>query len=158
MGFRHMEQEAPALAARDHLGRWRRGVSGNPIGRPRGSKNRLPRRRADLAQAQNWTRHDWQTFYNRALKGADGGFGDRHAAAVSETIALWLLLHPPVQRVGLCAQCAGALDLPVSSINGAPVRADGAWLHWCCLPPFLRARWDVAKVALQRLGIAIGKS
>jgi hypothetical protein len=46
------------------------------------------------------------------------------------------------------------LDIPLSSVNGAPIRVDGAWVHWACLPWFSRARWDTAKVALQRLGIA----
>jgi hypothetical protein len=70
-------------------------------------------------------------------------------------VALWLLLNPPVQRAGLCAQCVKSLDLPMSTVNGAPVRADGAWLHWACLPWFLRARWDAAKVGLERLGIRV---
>jgi hypothetical protein len=80
----------------------------------------------------------------------------RGKTAISECIALWLLLNPVFQRPGLCAHCGKTLDVPVGSINRAPVRADGAWLHWGCLPWFLRARWDVAKVALQRLGIAFG--
>jgi hypothetical protein len=45
------------------------------------------------------------------------------------------------------------LDPPRSSVNGAPVRVDGAWIHLSCQPFFLRARWDTAKAALQQLGI-----
>ena len=45
----HVEQ-----AERDAHGRWRRG-SGNPAGRPRGAKNRRPRRRAgDRERVAEW--------------------------------------------------------------------------------------------------------
>jgi hypothetical protein len=71
-------------------------------------------------------------------------------------MALWLLLNPPPQRPGLCAQCGKMLDVPLGSINGAPVRADGAWLHWGCFPWFLRTRWNAAKAELHRLGIIAG--
>jgi hypothetical protein len=54
----------------------------------------------------------------------------------------------------LCPQCGGALDPPLSSVNTAPLRLDGGWIHWRCAPFFLRSRWDAAKVALQRLGIS----
>ena len=43
--------------------------------------------------------------------------------------------------------------LPMSTVNAAPIRADGAWVHWGCLPWFLRARWDAARAGLQQLGI-----
>jgi hypothetical protein len=71
-------------------------------------------------------------------------------------MALWLLLHPAVQRAGLCAQCSKPLDVPMSTVNGAPVRAEGAWLHWGCLPWFLSARWAAARAGLHRLGIGVG--
>jgi hypothetical protein len=138
---------------RDHRGHFLPGVSGNPRGRPRGSKNRYPRRPADRGRAAKWTRHDWAVVYGRAYHETDGDAGQKHAAGVSECMALWLLLNPPAQRAGLCARCAKTLDAPLSSVNGAPVRADGAWVHWGCLPWFLRARWDAAKVGLQRLGV-----
>jgi len=51
---------------RDQHGRWLRGVSGNVAGRPRGSKNRTPRRRAgDREHLAEWTEHDWRVFYRR---------------------------------------------------------------------------------------------
>jgi len=140
---------------RDRRGRWQSGVSGNPNGRPRGSKNRRPRRRADLASASDWTRNDWRIFYNRAVNAAPGDLTQKHAAAFSETISMWLLRFPPVQRVGLCTYCGKALDVPQSSIGGAPIRADGAWLHWGCLPWFMRTRWDAAKTGVQSLGIVM---
>jgi Family of unknown function (DUF5681) len=157
-GHSKMEPDAQAttLEIRDHRGHWRRGVSGNPRGRPRGSKNRCPRRRADRGRAAEWTRHDWAVVYRHAFHETDGDAGQKHAAAFSECMALWLLLNPPAQRAGLCAQCAKPLDVPLSSVSGAPVQADGAWLHWACLPWFLRARWDAARAGLQRLGIGVG--
>ena len=141
---------------RDHHGRFLPGESGNPGGRPRGSKNRYPRRRADRARASKWTPHDWAVFYRRTLHEADGDAGLKHAAAFSECMALWLLLHPPVQRAGLCPQCNKPLDVPMSTVDGAPLRLDGCWTHFGCARFFLRRRWDEAKAGLQRLGIAAG--
>ena len=144
-------------APRDHCGRWLRGSSGNPAGRPRGSKNKQRRRAGDLERAAHWTRHDWRALYRRTFHETNGEAGEKRAAAASECIALWLLLNPADQRPGLCAQCAKPLDVPRSSIGGAPVRADGAWVHWVCLPWFFTARWGAAKVGLQRLGIPVGE-
>ena len=140
---------------RDHRGRWL--VSGNPGGRPRGAKNKQHRRADDPERAARWSRRDWGVFYRRMFREAEGDAGQKHAAAVSEAVALWLLLNPPPQRPGVCAQCAKPLDVPRSSIGDAPVRADGAWVHWGCLPWFLRDRWGATKAALQRLGIAVGE-
>ena len=61
---------------RDYHGRWRRGVSGNPVGRPRGSKNRQPRRRADQERAAEWTPSDWRVFYRRTFQEAEGVLGE----------------------------------------------------------------------------------
>ena len=133
---------------RDDRGRWCRGVSGNMHGRPRGSKNKHQRR-----ATQRWTRRDWGTFYRRAFHATDGDAGQKHAAALSDCQALWLLLNPPPQRAGLCAHCAKTLDVPLSSVSGAPIRADGAWLHWGCPPWFLRARWDAARAGVHQLGV-----
>ena len=145
----HVEQ-----AERDAHGRWRRG-SGNPAGRPRGAKNRHPRRRAgDRERVAEWTEHDWRVFYGRMFHDAQGRLDEKHGAAFGECTALWLLLNPAPQRPGLCPHCGKALDLPLSSLNGAPIRVDGAWVHWICLPWFSRARWHAAKGALQRLGIS----
>ena len=141
---------------RETNGRWSRGVSGNPSGRPRGSKNRRPRRRADPERAAVWTEQDWSVFYRHAFQEADGRPDEKHGAAFGECTALWLLLNPPRQRPGLCAHCGKTLDPPTSTINNAPIMANGAWLHWSCLPWFLRARWDTAKAGLARLGIAVG--
>ena len=146
----HAEQ----FALRNQDGRWRRGVSGNPIGRPPGSKNRTPRRRAgDRERAAEWTKHDWRVFYRRTFQSAPGGTAEKHGAAFAECTAMWLLINPPAQRPGLCAHCGKTLDVPLSTVNGAPIRVDGAWVHWACLPWFSRARWDTAKAALQWLGV-----
>ena len=138
---------------RDYRGRWRRGVSGNPVGRPRGSKNRHPRRRADQERAAEWTPSDWRVFYRRTFQEAEGVLGEKHGAAWAQCMAFWLVLNPALQQAGLCGYCSKPLDVPLSSISGAPIRIDGAWVHWGCLPWFSRARWDAAKMALQRIGI-----
>jgi hypothetical protein len=140
---------------RDHRGHFLPGASGNPGGRPRGSKDRYPRRRADWGRAAKWTRHDWAVFYRRTFHETDGNAGQKHAAAFSDCMALWLLLHPPVHRAGLCAQCDRPLDLSMSTVNGAPVRAEGTWLHWGCLPTFLYARWNAARAGLRQFGVGM---
>ena len=144
----HVEQ-----AERDAHGRWRRG-SGNPAGRPRGAKNRHPRRRAgDRERVAEWTEHDWRVFYQRTFQEAEGEPSEKHGAAYAECTSLWLLLNRPAQQTGLCGYCSKPLDIPLSSISGAPIRIDGAWVHWGCAPWFCRARWESAKNGLWRLGI-----
>jgi hypothetical protein len=92
-------------------------------------------------------------FYHRMFQDADGGPAEKQGAAFAECTGLWLLLNLPLQRPGLCAYCGKTLDIPLSSMNGAPIRVDGAWVHWACVPWFSRTRWDAAKMALQRIGI-----
>jgi hypothetical protein len=92
-------------------------------------------------------------IYQRSFQEAEGGLGEKHGAAFAECMALWLLLNPPPQRPGLCAHCGKPLDIPLSSVSGAPLRVEQGWTHWGCAPWFRRARWDAAKMALQRLGI-----
>jgi hypothetical protein len=139
---------------RDRRGRWLKGTkSPNPAGRPRGSKSRTYRRRADPARAAKWTDYDWRVFYERTFREAEGGPAEKHGAAFAQCTGLWLSLNAPSQQAGLCGHCNRALDIPLSSISGAPIRIDGAWVHWGCLPWFSRARWDTAKAALWRLGI-----
>jgi hypothetical protein len=84
---------------------------------------------------------------------ASGMPEERHAVALDECTGLWLLFNPAPHRPGLCAHCGNALRPPKSSVNGAPIRADGAWVHWSCLPWYCGARWEAARAALQRLGI-----
>ena len=139
--------------ARDRLGRWRPGWSGHPAGRPRGSKNQRRRLKADLQRAAEWTDHDWRVFYQRTFQEAEGEPSEKHGAAYAECTSLWLLLNRPQQRPGLCGYCSKPLDVPLSSISGAPIRIDGAWVHWGCAPWFCRARWESAKNRLWRLGI-----
>jgi hypothetical protein len=139
--------------ARDHRGRWRKGQSGNLKGRTPGSRNRSYRRRADPQRAAKWTAHDWRAFYQRTFQQAGGWPAEKHGAAYAECTALWLLLNPALQQPGLCGHCGKPLDVPLSSISGAPIRIDGDWVHWGCAPWFCRARWDSAKDALWRLGI-----
>jgi AAA domain-containing protein len=99
---------------------------------------------------------DYAALADLTLHETDGDAGQKHAAAFSECMALWLLLHPPVQRAGLCAQCHKPLHLPMSTVDGAPLRLDGCWTHFGCARFFLHRRWDEAKAGLQRLGIAAG--
>jgi len=121
--------------------------------RPRGSKNQRRLLKADLQRAAEWTAHDWRVFYQRSFQEAEGGPGEKHGRAFAECTALWLLLHPPPQQTGLCGHCSKPVDIPLSSISGAPIRIDGDWVHWACLPWFFHARWHSAKAALRRLGI-----
>jgi hypothetical protein len=140
---------------RDDRGRFSKGGSSpNPRGRPRGSKSRTYRRRADPARAAKWTAHDWRVFYKQTTQQAQGGSEERHGAAWTECVALWLSLNPPPQRPGLCAHCGKPLDVPLSSVSGAPIRIDGVWVHWGCAPWFCRARWDSARGGLRQLGIS----
>jgi hypothetical protein len=140
--------------ARDQFGRWRKGQSGNLKGRTPGSKNRSYHRRADPERAAKWTENDWWVFYQRTFQQTEGGLEEKHGAAWTECVALWLSLDPPPRRPGLCAHCGKPLDVPLSSVSGAPIRIDGAWTHWGCAPWFCHARWHSAKAALRRLGIS----
>jgi hypothetical protein len=103
--------------------------------------------------AAKWTQNDWRIFYQRTFQEAEGGPAEKHGAAYSQSMALWLSFNQPPQHLGLCVQCNKPLDIPLSSISGAPIRIDGAWVHWGCMPWFCRARWDSAKDALWRFGI-----
>jgi hypothetical protein len=62
------------------------------------------------------------------MNAADGDLAQKRAAADSGAIALWRLRYPPVQRPGLCCHCGKPLDVPLSSINGAPSEPMG---HGC---------------------------
>src|SRR5215470_17101336 len=107
--------------ARDRRGRWLKGTkSPNPAGRPRGSKSRTYRRRADPACAAKWTDYDWRVFYERTFREAEGGPTEKRGAAWTACMAFWLLLNPAPQRPGLCGYCSKPLDVPLSSVNGAP--------------------------------------
>src|SRR5262245_26407403 len=106
--------------ARDHRGRWRKGQSGNLRGRTPGSKNRKSRCNAAPERAAEWTDHDWRVFFPRTSREAEGGPAEKRGAAFAECTALWLLLHPPPQQTGLCGYCSKPLDVPLSSISGAP--------------------------------------
>jgi hypothetical protein len=139
--------------ARDRFGRFQKGHSGHPAGRTPGSKNRKFRRKADPERAAEWTANDWRVFYQRTFQEAEGAPSEKHAAAYFECTALLLLLRPPPRRTGLCSQCNTRLDTPRSSVSSAPIRIDGAWVHWGCAPWFCRAQWERAKAALQRFGI-----
>jgi hypothetical protein len=107
-----------AQALRERNGRWRRGVSGNPRGRPRGSKDHAPRRHVGYREnVVEWTERDWLAFYRHAFQQAEGHPDAKHGVAYSECVALWLLLNRPVQRAGMCAHCGKTLDLPISTVN-----------------------------------------
>jgi hypothetical protein len=146
------------LQSRDAGGRWRPGASGNPRGRPKGSKDRGPRRQpGDRTRAVDWSAADWRVFYRLNYEKAAGNPEEKRGAAIVECTGLWLLLNPPPHRLGLCSRCGKGLDVARSSVNSAPIRADGVWVHWACLPWFLRSRWDAAKAALERLGLSMNR-
>ena len=151
MGFQRMEQEVPASAARDRLGRWRHGVSGNPAGRPKGSRNRW--RRADPARARAWTAGEWNLHFARVELTAPGNPNQRKAAAYAGCQALWRLLNPPKAEPGMCAHCGRSLDPPNAIYDWAPVSFEGAFVHYGCIRQFAHSRWQQAKEALSRFGI-----
>ncbi len=70
----------------DAKGRFIKGRSGNPAGRPRGIKNRP--RQQDTASAAAWPRSMWRLFYRQALHTAHGNTD----AAMLQTAELYIIL------------------------------------------------------------------
>jgi hypothetical protein len=140
------------LQLRDAGGRWQPGQSGNPRGRPRGAKDRGPRRRGPLSAPES--EREWRLYYRRKFQEAQGGPLEKACAAFAASVVLWLSTNPPQQRLGLCAYCHKELHTSQPSIRNAPVHLDSAWLHWCCVPSFLHARWNTATAAIQKLGLS----
>ena len=137
--------------ARDHRGRWQRGTTGNPAGRPRGSRNRW--RRADPARAILWKASEWRLHFARTMTAAQGDPDQKAAAAYAECQRLWRLLHPPRTKSGMCPQCGYSLSLPNPSFGAAPIPFDNVFVHYNCLCQFALSRWEEARLALHRLGI-----
>jgi hypothetical protein len=104
--------------SRGHYGRFLPGVSGNRLGRPRGSKNRYRRRRADRAWAAKWTRHDWTVVYKRTLRETDGDAQQKHAAAFSECICALVIASPP---------CSPRRTVPSMQQASRPADEHGQW-------------------------------
>ena len=143
--------------ARDCRGHWLRGVSGNPSGRPLGSKNRGPRRRAgDLARGGEWNRADWAAHYKRVFLEASGTVEERRAAARIECMNLWRVFHPPRIRPGQCPGCGRSLDPFKTIFDLAPVPFEGVFVHWSCIRQVALDRWGEAKEALRGLGVPVG--
>jgi len=136
---------------RDHRGRWRRGASGNPAGRPKGSRNRW--RRADPSRAVHWTRGEWRMHFARIAQTAPGDMAERAAAAYAQCQALWRVLNPPKAHPGTCPACGRSLDPPSGLYDAAPVPFEGAYVHFGCVRQFAHSRWGEARAALSRLGI-----
>jgi hypothetical protein len=136
---------------RDHRGRWQRGASGNPAGRPKGSRNRW--RRADPARAMHWTAGAWRMHFVRAMRTARGDPDERAGAAYAECQRLWRLLHPPKTRPGMCAQCGFTLSPPNPSFGAAAIPIDSVFVHHNCVCQFALSRWEEARLALSRVGI-----
>ena len=136
---------------RDYRGRWLKGNSPNPLGRPKGSRNRW--RRADPARAILWKASEWRLHFARIMTAAQGDPDERAAAAYTECQRLWREHHPPKTKPGMCAQCGFALSPPNPSFDAAPVPFDGMFVHYGCLRQFALSRWEEARLALCRLGI-----
>lgn len=151
-------QEGPTVnkSGRDSKGRWLPGTSGNPTGRKQGTRDKRPRRQpGDIERAAEWSQFDWRIYFERIARAAPGTAADKHAKALAECVALWLLLNPPAVTIGMCSKCKRGLDPSQNSIDAAPIRVEGAWVHWSCMRWFLRARWDEAKMALRSLGLPV---
>lgn len=71
---------------RDTRGCFVKGVSGNPQGRPRGSKNRP--KQQNPSSAASWSTSDWRAIFRQALHTADGNTD----AAILETAELYIIL------------------------------------------------------------------
>jgi len=137
--------------ARDHRGRWQRGTTGNPAGRPRGSRNRW--RRADPARALLWKRSEWRLHFDRIMRTAQGDPEERAAFAYGACQNLWRAHHPPRAKRGTCPQCGRPLSPPNPSFDAAPIPFDNVFVHYGCLRQFALSRWEEARLALCRLGI-----
>jgi len=140
-------------SSRDDRGRWRCGVSGNPAGRRKGSRNRW--RRADPERAAIWTPGEWRLHYHREVCSAQGDPGERAAAGFAACMNLWRLMHPARAKLGICPQCGRLLALPNLPLNGAPIPFDGVFVHYGCLRDFALARWQEATTALAVFGICV---
>jgi hypothetical protein len=92
---------------RDDRGRWRRGRSGNPAGRSKGSRNRW--RRADPARAVYWKASEWRLHFARSLQAAEGDFEQRRAAAFAECLGLWQALNPSYRPCDVAMLSKGSL-------------------------------------------------
>ena len=133
---------------RDAKGCFAKGVSGNPGGRPRGSKNR-PRQQAP-ASAATWIASEWKLFHKQAVLGAHGNPVD----AAFETAALFIATHPPKTAApGRCPECGQPISLIAFSVRSYPMAALGAWVHSPCAPYFAQRRFAEAAQALKKMGI-----
>jgi hypothetical protein len=141
------------MSERDARGRWCHGVSGNPAGRPKGSRNRW--RRADPARAHAWTAGEWRPHFARIMHTAQGDRGQQAAAAYSQCQALWRVLNPPKAQTGLCPACGRSLDPPNVVFDAAPIPFEGTFIHFSCIRQFALSRRHQAKQALSGFGIRI---
>ena len=136
---------------RNRQGQFTPGASGNPKGRPRGSRNRW--RRADPERAMLWKASEWRLHFARTMTAAPGRPDERAGAAYAACQRLWRLLHPPRAKSGMCAQCGFTLTPPKPSFGAAPIPFDNVFVHHNCLCQFALSRWEEARLALHRLGI-----
>lgn len=129
-------------------GRYLKGTSGNPRGRPAGIKNRP--RQQDTASAARWPRSTWRLFYRQALLAAHGN----PEAAAFETAALFIASKPPrTAAPGRCAECGQPLALIAGLPRLSPFAALGGWCHWQCAPYFAQRRFAEAARALKQIGV-----
>jgi hypothetical protein len=136
------------LQARDHRGRWQRGTTGNPAGRPRGSRNRW--RRADPARALLWKRSEWRLHFDRIMRTAQGDPEERAALAYGACQNLWRAHHPPRAKRGTCPQCGRPLSPPNPSFDAAAIPIDNAFVHHNCVCQFARDGRFIASELLVR--------
>jgi hypothetical protein len=76
-------------------------------------------------------------------------------AAFTECLGLWQLINPPKAQPGTCAFLSCPLDAPTATFGTAPIRVEGVFVHWGCVPRFAHGRWHEAKAALSRFGIHV---
>ena len=134
---------------RDQRGRWL--TSGNPAGRPRGSRNRW--RRADPVRAMLWKASEWRLHFVRTMTAAQGDTDQKDGAAYAECQRLWRVHHPPKAKPGMCPQCGHPLSPPNPRFEGAPMPFESTFVHYSCLRQFALSRWEEARLTLRRFGI-----
>jgi hypothetical protein len=126
---------------RDERGRYLKGVSGNPAGRPRGSKNR------PVLSPSQWVTKHWKRAYSEAL--ITHGNAE---AALFELAALYAQHHPLTTPPGLCPACHRPLKLTSTSLYDCAVIAAPAVLtHARCEPIFTQGRLVEAASALRKI-------
>ena len=140
-----------AAMNRDSHGRFVKGVSGNPRGRPVGTRN--CKRQQDPGSAATWRASDWRLLCNERLHAAHSNI----EAALFEIAALYVIVHPPKTGApGMCARCGKPLSLRHFSEKNCPVPVLRSWTHAVCAALYSPQRLTEAAHEIMKMGVAPG--